>query len=163
MEDEKKKLKRIEQEAWMTLAEVVTVCDAVERRTDVKQLLDARVPQGWRDWRLAISKLDRVNDAVLQSIPIKQLQQMKVYIEQNTLKFTPRHGATPLPPDMWCMKRADLATLAEYAVNTECAMCVREDSWNCPLKKVLKEMPLQLTDEGTIYCRCMTNEERIDG
>lgn len=159
MNDDRKRLNGLEMEGWQCLAMMVIICDALERKTNMKKLLDSRTEHGWRDWRLATTTLDRVNEEVLKSVPEKQLRTIRANVQQNTIKFTPRFGASPLPPDMWSITREDLATLADKAVATECAVCFREDYYNCPLHKVLKSLPLELSTEGEIFCRCMRKLE----
>ena len=157
---EKKKLKGLEMEAWEMIAMMVIICDAMEKKTTVKELLNSRgIKYGYRDWRCANALLDKLNDAVLDTVPDKQLRTIRQNVMQNTIKFTPKHSANPLPPDMWCMTREDLLVLADKATETTCAMCDRQDVWNCKLREVMKDLPLELTEEGAIFCRCMNNVE----
>ena len=108
----------------------------------------------WRDIRLLISLVTRLQDQLLATVPPKR----QAYYDRLATAGVYR-VEMPGPVDhryVWA-DAEDLAALTEAAMLTECAMCVREgkELRECRLRQALLALaPLTQTDESDRFATC---------
>lgn len=98
-----------------------------------------QIPNGWRDFRLATSAVERVLDAVYQTLPDKTLRHMRRLCQLGQIIIRPKPAIT-MPDDVHIVAAEDLRMLINRTVENECAMCVRDlpGQKGCKLRKCLE-------------------------
>ena len=98
-----------------------------------------RIPNGWRDYRLIASTLDRLLTNLYTTVPYKGRLYLKKLIDNGEILIRER----PLvrTPEWRMIKDEDLATLVNTAMASECAICLREgkEAKKCKLRRALED------------------------
>lgn len=99
------------------------------------------IPNGWRDYRLAVTRLERVLDAIYATQPTRTLLHMQRLCQcgQNIIRPKP---AIRLPDDVQIVNTDDLRMLINAAISAECVMCVNDAAGqkSCKLRKALERI-----------------------
>lgn len=110
--------------------------------------MSRRIPNGWRDFRLIQSKMAKMLEDILDTIPLEQLQVIKRHMEISSIHL----GVSGVKPkDYWLMTHEDLADLADYATKTTCFACTDTDK-PCRLREILKNLPIKDVDTILVGC-----------
>lgn len=98
-----------------------------------------QIPNGWRDFRLAMSAIERVLDAVYETLPEKTMRHMRRLGQLGQVIIRPK-PAIKMPDDVHIVAADDLKMLINRAIENECAMCVRDlpGQKGCKLRKCLE-------------------------
>ena len=117
---------------------VAALNDGLHRGEDDLRERLKLVPNGWRDWRLVTSTVDRLLTAIYMTIPDEQLISQQHALSHSEVSVKLR-SATRLPE--WVhIKADDMDMLIGLAIQSECRICLRTDSEvrRCKLRKVLQ-------------------------
>ena len=109
----------------------------VEGQENLRERL-RRIPNGWRDFRLAVKSTERVLDAVYSTLPTKTLVHMQRLCEVGEIIIRPK-PAVKLHDDVQIVGSDDLKLLINAAIASECLMCVKDarEQKKCKLRKTL--------------------------
>lgn len=99
------------------------------------------IPNGWRDYRLAVTRLERVLDAIYATLPTRTLLHMQRLCQCGQIIIRPK-PAIRLPDDVQIVNTGDLRMLINAAISAECAMCVNDAAGqkSCKLRKALERI-----------------------
>ena len=99
------------------------------------------IPNGWRDYRLAVTRLERVLDAIYATLPTRTLLHMQRLCQCGQIIIRPK-PAIRLPDDVQIVNTDDLRMLINAAISAECAMCVNDAAGqkSCKLRKALERI-----------------------
>ena len=138
---ELKRMNAKDREALINLCAVdcLMQCDA-----DQFKLLSKRIPNGWRDYRMVQSTLDRMTTKLLSTVPPDQLNTILRHTENVTVRVVMK-GINDKPKDDWVISRSDLAFLINGAVHGMCLMCTNTTGQGCHLRRLLEECPMDVT------------------
>ena len=109
-----------------------------------------RIPNGWRNFRLAQSNIEKINTALIDTIPIEQLITLKKQLELTDIQIGIKSPAGR-SKNYWVMSYDDLADLADAATKNECFCCDGAKN-NCRLRQILKELPIQGVSKLIVNC-----------
>lgn len=103
----------------------------------LKPRLD-KIPNGWRDFRLAVTRTEKVLDAVYETLPAKTLRHMEKLSMLGEVVIRPK-PMIKMPDDVQIVQSDDLRVLINSAMTAECAICVndRREQKKCRLRKIL--------------------------
>lgn len=109
---------------------------------------------GWRDICLLCSLVDKVQAALMQTIPDRQYMQLLELANKGKLRIDMPGPARLKTYSL--VDNDDLATLAEFAFRDQCAMCVLEgkDARDCRLRNALLTSAPPDTIRETHSCGC---------
>ena len=107
-----------------------------------------QIPNGWRDYRLATTRIERVLDAVYETLPEKTLKHLYRLSTNGEVVIRPK-SITKRPDDVQIVGTDDLKMLINVAMASECAVCMKDirEQKRCKLRKALeciapaKELP----------------------
>ena len=101
----------------------------------------ALIPNGWRNFRLAVSTTQKVLDAVYETLPLKTLRHMDRLCKCGEVIIRPR-PAIKMPDDVQIVLADDLRLLINMIVAQECAMCLKAppEQKSCKLRKALQNI-----------------------
>lgn len=123
--------------------------------------LEARAkmtPGTWRDMKLIASKIESVQNAILQTVPAeklvairKELAMVHVYtrIEAPGIRTIPKERLSVVPTPA-------LNELLNYLVNAECLTCDKSaaESRKCPWRKIVEDaLPHEVGGEEGEHCK----------
>lgn len=96
------------------------------------------IPNGWRDFRLAVKSTERVLDAVYSTLPNKTLVHMQKLAQHGQIVIRPK-PTVKLHDDVQIVCADDLKLLINAAIASECLMCVKDarEQKKCKLRKTL--------------------------
>lgn len=99
------------------------------------------IPNGWRDYRLAVTRLERVLDAIYATLPTRTLVHMQRLCQYGQIIIRPK-PAIKLPDDVHIVDADDLRMLINATISAECAMCVKDAAGQkgCKLRKALERI-----------------------
>lgn len=99
------------------------------------------IPNGWRDYRLAVTRLERVLDAIYATLPTRTLLHMQRLCQCGEIVIRPK-PAIRLPDDVQIVDSQDLRMLINATICAECAMCVKDarEQKSCKLRKALERI-----------------------
>ena len=99
------------------------------------------IPNGWRDYRLAVTRLERVLDAIYATLLTRTLLHMQRLCQCGQIIIRPK-PAIRLPDDVQIVNTDDLRMLINAAISAECAMCVNDAAGqkSCKLRKALERI-----------------------
>ena len=109
----------------------------VDAQNALKPRLD-KIPNGWRDFRLAVTRTEKVLDAVYETLPAKTLKHMERLCSYGEVVIRPK-PMIKMPDDVQIVQSDDLRMLINSAMSSECAICVkdRKEQKKCKLRKAL--------------------------
>ena len=96
------------------------------------------IPNGWRDFRLAVKSAERVLDAIYSTLPNKTLVHMQKLAQYGQIVIRPK-PTVKLHDDAQIVCADDLKMLINTAIASECLLCVKDarEQKKCKLRKVL--------------------------
>ena len=98
------------------------------------------VPNGWRQFRLLTSTLDRLMTDLYDTIPYKGQLYLRNILDHGEvlIRFVPASRN----PEWKLVKDEDLAVLVNMAMASECAMCLRQgrEAKKCKLRRALEDI-----------------------
>jgi hypothetical protein len=100
-----------------------------------------KIPNGWRDFRLAVTRTEKVLDAVYETLPAKTLKHMEKLSLHGEVVIRPR-PMIKMPDDVQIVQTEDLRMLINSTMAAECAICVKDhrEQKKCRLRKALSVM-----------------------
>lgn len=109
----------------------------IEGQETLKERLQ-RIPNGWRNFRLAVSTVEKVLDGIYDTLPHKTLVHMQRLCKNGQIIIRPK-PMIKMPDDVHMVDADDLKYLINRVVENECAMCVRghAEQKACPTRKAL--------------------------
>lgn len=113
--------------------------------------LAKRIPNGWRDIRLAEALLDKCVDSLMDTIPIEQLNSIRGQMKVSTFKIVPKPVGKDPVKGVWVMDRDDITALVKYAVDGTCMLC--DGKQKCELRNLLDEVPVKIENDWFMPCR----------
>lgn len=135
-------------EAFTVLYAVGNTLRHVERHLEP---LAKRVPNCWRDIRLAEALLDKCVDSLMDTIPIEQLNSIRNQMKVSTFRVVSQPVGKDTYPSVWPMDRDDITTLVKYAVDGTCILC--DGKQKCELRNLLEEVPVKIENDWFMPCR----------
>lgn len=95
------------------------------------------VPNGWRDLRLIVSKLSKLLDDILLTVPPEKLAAMQRMMPRMKFKLVCGPQASQAGNDECILSSADANILCNFA-HEYCTVCSNDSACNqCPLGKVM--------------------------
>lgn len=143
---ERKKLPAAGRETLNALCAMHSIMETYE---DQFKRLCQRIPNGWRDFRMVLKKLESMMEGLLDTIPREQLLTIRRHMELSTIHLGVK-PAGPRPKDYWVISYDDLADLAEYATKTTCFAC--EKNGPCRLREIMEDLPIQGVQKLIVGC-----------
>ena len=116
-------------------------CQLISAQEILKPRLDT-IPNGWRDFRLGATRIEKVLDAVYATLPTKPLQHMDRLHRYGEVVLRPK-PLIKIPGDMvQIVDNDDLKLLINTTIAAECAMCVKDarEQKKCKLRAVLENI-----------------------
>lgn len=109
-------------------------------RQDVLRERLARIPNGWRDYRLIVMQTSRLLEKIYSTLPIKTLKRMEGICRNGEIVIRLRPPCSI--PDHVLVNEDDMRRLINCAMAAECAICLRDgrEIDTCPLRKVLESI-----------------------
>lgn len=99
-----------------------------------------RIPNGWRQWRLITSSVERLLLQIYDTLPRKNLMYMHNLCQNGevVIRFVPVTRA----PEWMMILDEDLKLLLNAAMASECAVCLRDgpEVRRCPLRGALQRL-----------------------
>lgn len=109
------------------------------------------IPNGWRDFRLARTRVEKVLDSVYKTLPIKNLYHMQKVLGFGEVIIRPK-PAIKMPDDVQILLKDDLKYLLNVAISAECAVCLKDakQQKKCKLRSALSTIaqPAVLKNDG---------------
>lgn len=109
------------------------------------------IPNGWRDFRLAMTTTERMLDKVYETLPAKTLKHMQRLCDLGEVVIRPK-PAIKLPGDVQIVPTDDLKLLINKAMGAECGMCIKDarQQKKCSLRKAMMQIapPDNLRKDG---------------
>ena len=98
-----------------------------------------RIPNGWRNFRLIFSTLDRLLTDLYDTVPYKGRLYLRKLMEHGEIII--REQPTVRTSEWNMIKDEDLATLVNTAMASECAICLRagKEAKKCKLRRALED------------------------
>ena len=98
----------------------------------------ALIPDGWRNFRLAVTTTQKILDAVYATLPTRVLRHMERLCECGQVVIRPR-PMIKMPDDVQIILAEDLRMLINTAIASECAVCLKDRAGQkgCKLRKTL--------------------------
>ena len=115
-----------------------------------------RVPNGWRDFRLAKSRIDRLAVDIIGTLPPDQIRTVIAQLKSSELRLIVKKF-DEIPTDQWMMDRGDLAHLANKAIETTCIACDGSCKNQCKLRRIVDDLPVDLMQVGITFMACKGN------
>lgn len=98
------------------------------------------VPNGWRDFRLVFTTLDRLLKNLYNTIPDKGTAYLSKIVQHGEIiiRFTPAARS----PEWSVVRDDDLAAIINLAMTAECAICLKQgrEAKKCELRKALENI-----------------------
>lgn len=109
----------------------------VEGRRDLEERLKT-IPGGVEDFENAISTVERLLDAIYDTLPLKTLKHMDRLCKLGQIIIRPK-PMVKMPDDVHIVDAEDLKLLINCVVENKCAMCVEDYAGQkgCKLRKAL--------------------------
>lgn len=102
-----------------------------------------RVPNGWRDMKMIESRADKLTERLLDTLPTKQLDTMIAQMRVSQLRIVINEAGFR-DDSRWIIDREDLVKLVEVVVENKCLMCDRNDWYNCEVRKIIGNLPVEI-------------------
>ena len=105
---------------------------------DLEQRLKV-VPDGWRDFRLVYSVLEKLLTRLLKTVPSQKLLTMKRELENTYCEVKMKGAVGPVEGDLLrVVRQEDLEKIVDSAMEMNCYMCERCDYKKCPLYQAIQ-------------------------
>lgn len=100
-----------------------------------------KIPNAWRNYRLAASCIEKVLDSVYATLPSKTLVHMQRLCQCGQIVIRPK-PAIKMPDDVHIVMADDLKFLTNTAIEAECAMCIKDAAQQkkCKLRRALENI-----------------------
>lgn len=100
------------------------------------------IPNGWRNFRLAVKTTEKVLDSVYATLPTNTLMHMRRLCSNGEVVIRPKPLFRRPDDDVQIVTNADMKVLINYTIAAECAMCVKNlaDQKACKLRDVLENV-----------------------
>lgn len=105
--------------------------------------MSRRVPNGWRDLRMVSSRLNKLVENLLDTLPTKQLETMIAQMRISHLRIA-TNDVGKSDESMWLVPREDLTALVTAIVVEKCLLCDRDDWYNCRIRRIVKDLPVDI-------------------
>ena len=101
----------------------------------------ALVPNGWRNFRLAVTTTEKVLDGIYETLPMRTLRHMDRLCKCGEVVIRPK-PMIKLPDDAQIVLSEDLRMLINMVVAAECAVCLKSppEQKGCKLRKALQNI-----------------------
>ena len=142
MSDERQRVNSVTREALTILYAAGQAIDMVAPKLEQ---LARRVPNGWRDLRMVQSKLDKLVETLLNTIPVKQLDTMIAQMRISHLRIV-TNDIGKSDESKWLVPRDELTELVTAVVDEKCLMCDKHDWYNCKLRRIITDLPVDVTN-----------------
>lgn len=98
------------------------------------------IPNGWRDYRLMATTMDRMLSEIYPTVPMKGRLYLQKIIDHGEALI--RYVPASRTAEWKVIRDDDLAVLINLAMSSECAICLKDGSElrKCELKHVLENM-----------------------
>lgn len=137
--------KRINSTTREALTILYAAGQAIDMVTPKLEQLARRVPNGWRDLRMVQSKLDKLVESVLNTIPVEQLDTMIAQMRISHLRIV-TNDVGKSDESKWLVPRDELTELVAAVVDEKCLMCDKTDWYNCKLRRIISDLPVDVTN-----------------
>lgn len=135
---------RIDSVTREALTIVYAAAQAIEKVGVPKlERMSRRVPNGWRDLKMVSSRLNRLVESLLDTLPTKQLETMIAQMRISHLKVV-MNEAGKVVDGQWVVPREDLAALVSAVVDVKCLMCDKADWYNCETRRIIGDLPVNV-------------------
>ena len=96
------------------------------------------IPGGWRRFRLAVTTVERLLDAIYATLPIRTLKHMNRLCQYGQIIVRPK-PAVKLGDEVQIVGEEELKVIINSCVANECAICVKDRAGQkgCRLRKAL--------------------------
>ncbi len=125
-----------------------------KRLIDGEQLLEARlksIPNAWRDFRLARTKVEKVLDGIYDTLPEKTMVHMARLSAFGETIIRPK-PAIKMLDDVLILMKDDVKYLINVAIAAECAVCLKDkrEQKKCKLRGALSTVayPAVVKNDG---------------
>lgn len=148
---------RIDSATREALTIVYAAAQAIEKVGVLKlERMSRRVPNGWRDLKMVSSRLNKLVENLLDTLPTKQLETMIAQMRISHLKVVMNEAGKAVD-GQWIVPREDLAALADAVIGEKCMLCDRDDWYNCNLRRIITDLPVEGMRKSVN--RCWRDEE----
>ena len=123
---------------WVALKCMWAACSVLkDDHEKLKERLQACVPGGWRDIRLATTKLDKLLDEILGTIPQKKLRSIASEMANTELRIITKGPQTDR--NIVHLEDREIAELVNLLIYRECMLCEKTDKLGkrCPIYKAV--------------------------
>ncbi|MBR4079685.1 MAG: hypothetical protein IKK29_05690 [Christensenellaceae bacterium] len=111
-----------------------------------------RSKYGLRDYRLIMTKLQKLCKDVFMTIPVEQMYQIKRQMQLSYLKMVQYNAPSREKSNRWVMEIDDIIKLITYASRGACFLC-NGDKKNCELSRLMDELPVEVKDTLLVACK----------
>lgn len=147
---------RIDSVTREALTIVYAAAQAIEKVGVPKlERMSRRVPNGWRDLKMVSSRLNRLVENLLDTLPSKQLETMIAQMRISHLKVVMNEAGKAVD-GQWIVPREDLTALVAAVVDVKCLMCDKADWYNCETRRIIGDLPV---DVKNVPNGCWRDEE----
>lgn len=140
MGEDRKRINSVTREALTILYAAGQAIDMVAPKLEQ---LTRRVPNGWRDLRMVQSKLDKLVESVLNTIPVEQLETMIAQMRISHLRIV-TNDVGKSDESKWLVPRDELTELVAAVVDEKCLMCDKTDWYSCKLRRIISDLPVDV-------------------
>ena len=139
----KEQLPRIPANAW-ELHNIEFLAGLDAQLIQGQKVLEPRlrqIPGAWRNFRLAVSCVEKVMEGVYDTLPPRTLQHMDKLARFGQIVIRPR-PLIKMPDDVQIVLNDDLKLLINTAISAECAMCLKDahGQKKCKLRRALENI-----------------------
>ena len=152
MGEDRKRINSVTREALTILYAAGQAIDMVAPKLEQ---LSRRVPNGWRDLRMVQSKIDKLIESMLNTIPVQQLDTMISQMRISHLRIV-TNDVGKSDESKWLVARDELTELVAAVVDEKCLMCDKTDWYNCKLRRIIRDLPV---DVKNVPNGCWRDEE----
>ena len=112
-------------------------CQLIHDQEVLKNRLSV-IPNGWRNFRLAVTTTEKLLDSIYATLPTKTLLHMQRLCKCGEVIIRPK-PMIKMPDDVQIVAKEDLITLLNTTIGSECALCVKDatEQKKCKLRKCL--------------------------
>ena len=107
------------------------------------------IPNGWRQWRLMVSIINRLVPQVYSVIPVKTRRHIENLCNHGEVVI--RIKPTARVPEHTLISDDDLCVVCDAAMENECAICLKQGKEidRCPLRKAMLHIAQPFTETPT--------------